>query len=144
MVKEDLEQYEKKIIEATGDKYQSPGIYSISVNNHLVYIGKSKNMVNRIANHMYHIDHKDTQDSKAKKYRFLRAIKEEYPISFDVVEYGEEGDDIGNKEALWINKLEPILNLQIPKLDNYHSCVYSKRARDLGYKEFREYCGAPV
>lgn len=144
MLKEVLDKYEQQIIQATGDKYQSPGIYSISVNNHLVYIGKSKNMVNRIASHMYNINCKEAQEAKAKKYRFLRAIKEEYPIQFDVVEYGEEGDDIGNKEALWINKLEPILNLQIPKLENYHSYVVNKRVKELGYKEFREFCGSPV
>lgn len=30
-------------------KYEHPGIYSISIDDHLVYIGKSKNMLRRLA-----------------------------------------------------------------------------------------------
>lgn len=47
------EKIKKDLIKAGhGRKYYKPGIYSISIEDKLVYIGKSSNMLKRIASHM--------------------------------------------------------------------------------------------
>jgi excinuclease UvrABC nuclease subunit len=50
------------------DKYGKPGIYSISIEGKLVYIGKAKDMLVRIANHLREIEENRTSN----KYRVLR------------------------------------------------------------------------
>lgn len=49
-----------------GDKYDHAGIYYISVDDRIVYIGKSHNMLRRVAEHYVGIVTKSE-----KKYRIL-------------------------------------------------------------------------
>jgi excinuclease UvrABC nuclease subunit len=39
-----------------GDKYSKPGVYSISIGERLVYVGKARDMLVRIANHIKEIE----------------------------------------------------------------------------------------
>ena len=39
------------------NKYKHPGIYAIKINNIIVYVGKSTNMLKRIAEHISEIKH---------------------------------------------------------------------------------------
>ena len=41
--------------EGLAEKYEHAGIYSISINSTLVYIGKSVNMLERVAQHLFEI-----------------------------------------------------------------------------------------
>jgi predicted GIY-YIG superfamily endonuclease len=50
------------------EKYSKAGIYSISIDNKLVYIGKAKDMLVRIANHLKEIE----VNTKSNKYKVLR------------------------------------------------------------------------
>lgn len=112
------------------DKYQRPGIYSISIAGRLVYIGKSLDMLTRLASHMAEIEF----PQKQHKYQVLAKAREQgYSIDFNVMYYSEtEGDvedDIGRAEARLIRKYRPPLNYQIPKKDNYHSFTVNRRAK---------------
>jgi hypothetical protein len=44
--------YESLVDMGLKDKYGHPGIYSISIEDKLVYIGKSRDMLVRISNHL--------------------------------------------------------------------------------------------
>lgn len=102
-------------------KYDHAGIYCIKIDSTIVYIGKSRNMLRRVAQHYVGI-----QTQKEKKYRILaEAQRKGHPITFDVL-YDAQAtaadidNEIGEKEREYIRKYRPILNAQIPKEENWH------------------------
>ena len=103
-------------------KYEFAGIYCIKVNEKIVYIGKSGNMLRRIAQHYAGI-----QRQTEKKYAVLaEARRRGHNINFDVLyyakstRYADKLAEIGEKEGEFIRKYQPILNTQIPKEDDWH------------------------
>lgn len=115
-------------------KYDKPGIYSISILDKLVYIGKSTNMLNRISAHIVNMD-----IDKAHKYKILKQAQlAEFPITFGVL-YEATSDDIeeeiGQKEGELIRQYMPCLNMQIPKEDNWHSFTINKTATSISLLE---------
>ena len=104
-------------------KYEQAGIYSISIDGHLVYIGKSENMLIRVAQHWVGI-----QTGSERKYRIIaEAQRTGHNVKFDVVYYAKEHEkraieeEIGQKEGEYIRQYQPPLNHQIPKEDNWRS-----------------------
>ena len=104
-------------------KYNHAGIYCIKLDNQIVYIGKSTNMLYRVAEHYVGI-----QTGSETKYRILaEAARKNHSITFDVLydasSFGREQlqEEIGNMEGEYIRKYRPILNTQIPKADNWRS-----------------------
>ena len=86
------------------DKYEHPGIYCIKINEKIVYVGKSRNMLQRIAEHYVGI-----KTEKEKKYRIMaEAQRKGYSISFDVLYYATARtpsaikEEIGEKEGEYI------------------------------------------
>ena len=65
-------------------KYEYPGVYCIKLNERVVYIGKSWNMLERIAAHYVGI-----QTGSERKYRILWEARErlDCTIGFDVLYY---------------------------------------------------------
>ena len=103
-------------------KYEFAGIYCIKVDEKIVYIGKSGNMLRRIAQHYVGI-----QRQTEKKYAVLsEARRRGHNINFDVLyyakstRYADKLTEIGEKEGEFIRKYQPILNTQIPKEDDWH------------------------
>lgn len=103
------------------EKYEHAGIYCIKIDDKIVYIGKSANMLRRIAQHYAGIK-KGTE----KKYRIIsEAERKGHPISFDVLyyaksrRYADKLAEIGEKEGDYLRKYNPILNTQIPKTENW-------------------------
>ena len=102
-------------------KYEFAGIYCIKVDETIVYIGKSGNMLRRIAQHYAGI-----QRQTEKKYAVLaEARRRGHNISFDVLyyaqstRYADKLAEIGQKEGEYIRKYAPILNTQIPKEEDW-------------------------
>jgi len=60
--------YRKRMLRRRGlaPKYEHPGIYCIKLDNQLVYIGKSKNMLERVASHYVGI-----KQGSELKYRII-------------------------------------------------------------------------
>lgn len=119
------------------DRYQRPGLYSIHIEDKLVYIGKSRNILKRLASHMA-----ETEYSKSHKYQILRQARNRgLKIQFNPIYYsyatGEQeiDDDIGFKEAEAIWRQLPPLNYQLPLLDNYHRFEVNKRAHTIQLAE---------
>ena len=85
-------------------KYEFAGIYCIKIDNEIVYVGKSGNMLRRIAQHYAGI-----QMGTEKKYRIMaEAQRKGYSISFDVLYYATARtpsaiiEEIGEKEGEYI------------------------------------------
>ena len=104
------------------DKYEKAGIYCIKIDNEIVYIGKSTNMLKRVAQHYVGI-----QKQSELKYRILaEAHRKGHKIGFDVLYYATQScynaikDEIGIKEGEYIREYKPALNTQIPKETDYH------------------------
>ena len=102
-------------------KYEYAGIYCIKIDQNIVYIGKSANMLRRVAQHYVGI-----QNETEKKYRILaEARRKGHSINFDVLYYAKSRNyvdklnEIGEKEGEYIRKYNPILNTQIPKAENW-------------------------
>ncbi len=102
-------------------KYDHAGIYCIKVDKTIVYIGKSVNMLRRIAEHYVAI-----QQQKEKKYRILaEAHRKGHSINFDVLYHAhsatadETEEEIGRAEGEFIRKYKPLLNTQIPQADDW-------------------------
>lgn len=113
-------------------KYGKPGIYKISIEDKLVYIGKARDMLIRIANHLTELE----QNTKSNKYKVLRQAKTAgRKINFDVMYYslcpiGEDIDkDIGFMEGELIRFYKPPLNYQIPKKEDYRKYEVNKSAK---------------
>lgn len=103
------------------NKYEHAGIYCIKIDSDIVYIGKSGNMLRRIAQHYAGI-----KMGTEKKYRIMaEAERKGHPITFDVLyyaksrRYADKLAEIGEKEGEYIRKHNPILNTQIPKAENW-------------------------
>lgn len=103
-------------------KYEHPGIYCIKVAGQIVYIGKSENMLQRVAEHYVGI-----RTGSEKKYRLLSEIQRNgHPIEFDVLYYAQANgtaaihEEIGSKEGEYIRQFRPVLNSQIPKEEDWH------------------------
>ena len=111
------------------------GIYAIKINGKKVYIGKSTDLLQRMASHLSHI-YGETEKSQAHKYQILKeASNKGMAIEIDVLYYcplldnEEIKEDIGEAEMLFIHHYKPALNIQIPKLENWRSytnCVEAK------------------
>ena len=102
-------------------KYEHAGIYCIKVDDSIVYIGKSTNMLVRVAQHYVGI-----KRGTEKKYRILAELQRKgHSINFDVLYYAsscgyeEKQSEIGIMEGEFIRKHRPILNTQIPKADDW-------------------------
>ena len=105
------------------DKYEKAGIYCIKIDDDIVYIGKSHNMLKRVAQHYVGI-----QKQSELKYRILaEAHRKGHKIGFDVLYYASRSgynaikDEIGTKEGEYIREYKPALNTQIPKETDYHT-----------------------
>ena len=110
------------------DKYEHPGIYCIKINDRIVYVGKSQNMLQRIAEHYVSI-----KTGKEKKYRIMaEAQRKGYSIDFDVLYYATGRtpaaitEEIGQKEGEYIRQYQPVLNTQIPKAEDWHKFDINK------------------
>lgn len=93
-------------------KYNASGIYSISVNNLIVYIGQSKNMLNRIYDHFLYIEGIKEPIHQKKLYTTLQlCLEQSCSIKFDVVEYCPV-KNLDYIEKKYIKKFKPLLNTQ--------------------------------
>lgn len=115
------------------NKYEHAGIYCIKIDNAIVYIGKSINMLYRIAEHYVGI-----QTGSKKKYLILAELKRKgHDIEFDVLYYAKSKEktdlleEIGEKEGELIRKYLPLLNTQIPKAENWRKY----ETRDINARE---------
>ena len=102
-------------------KYEHPGIYCIKVEGQILYIGKSENMLQRVAEHYVGI-----RIGSEKKYRLLSEIQRNgHPIEFDVLYYAQKKraseirEEMGRKEGEYIRQFRPVLNTQIPKEEDW-------------------------
>ena len=93
-------------------KYEHAGIYCIKIDDKIVYIGKSGNMLRRIAQHYAGI-----QMGTEKKYRILsEARRKGHKLGFDVLYYAKSKQymdklaEIGEKEGEYLRQYHPILN----------------------------------
>lgn len=109
-------------------KYEHAGIYSISIGNRLVYIGKSHNMLRRIAQHYVGI-----QTQSEKKYRIIAEAKRKGDDgTFGVLyiakatNYSAISDEIGFKEGEYIREHKPILNTQYPTAEDWEKYDVNK------------------
>lgn len=129
-------------VQGFAEKYNHAGIYSISIGDKLVYIGKSENMMKRIIEHIIEIK-RDTP--REYKYKILKqATNHNQKIKFDVLYYSINQDhynienDIGKKEGEFIRKFLPPLNYQIPREDNYKKFTINKKATTVTLEEILE------
>ena len=87
------------------------GIYGISVNDVLVYIGKSYNLYSRFKQHIKLIH----EPNKERKYLLLnKYYTKGYNIDFIVLELCDY-ERLNELESYYINKYLPFLNHEIPK-----------------------------
>lgn len=103
-----------QVPQETKEKYFGvSGIYGIYIEDELVYIGQSTNLLNRWIAHKintrYNFQQKDYQEDKYQVFR--EAEKAGLRITCLVLEYCENNKYILNqKEREWIHNCQPILN----------------------------------
>ena len=115
-----------------GPKYDHAGIYCIRLDNHIVYIGKSVNMLERVAQHYVGI-----QYGNKEKYRIMAQIQSEgHVIGFDVLYNASStarhdiDEEIGYMEGVFLRKYRPVLNTQIPKEEDWRKYDVKKIATE--------------
>lgn len=119
-------------------KYKHPGIYGIRINGVLVYIGKSNNMLFRVAQHYVGI-----KLQTVHKYRLMaEAQRRGYTVSFGVLYYAKSKwkkditEEIGKAEGEFIRKYKPLLNTQIPREANWQKYAVNRDASKMTDDEF--------
>lgn len=109
-------------------KYEHAGIYCIKIDRHIVYIGKSLNMLVRVAQHYVGI-----KEARKLKYSLLANARQAgHKINFDVLYYATQTyppaleQELGEKEGELIRQYRPALNTQIPKAEDWTKYEYHK------------------
>lgn len=125
------------------------GIYAITLeDDKVMYVGKSKNVLKRIKQHIEGID-----QTKTKMYWLLNRM-ESFGVKFWLVEKCDE-DELDYLEKFWIKRMKPVLNTQVPQgCERYINKVESvteayvqalKNGRwDIGEGFIEEYCNKIV
>lgn len=138
---------ELKSNQETKNKYDHPGIYKIEIEGKLVYIGKSTNMLCRLAQHIFYTSNINIPTGTNKKkvahkyIVFNLAQFMGYQINFSPIYYAssigdkEMQDEIGFKEGELIRANLPPLNYQIPKEEDYHKYTVNKKAETITLME---------
>ena len=118
-------------------QFEHPGIYEIHIDGQPVYVGKSKNMLRRLAQHWVGI-----KTESERKYRILaEAKRHRHAVGFAVLFYAVElppkliEEELGEKEGEFIRELKPVLNTQIPKADNWRSYEINDTAHTITLSE---------
>lgn len=121
-------------------KYEFAGIYCIKIKNKIVYVGKSANMLRRIAQHYVGI-----KTGSERKYRVMaEAQAKGYRIDFDVLYYARSKGkvnqfaEIGKQEGYFIRKYMPLLNSQIPDEEDWNKFSINKAAQTITADELIE------
>lgn len=95
---------------------EQPGIYAITIDNYIAYIGQSKNVRQRCEQHIYNTE--NATFNQEKKYLLLLSAKlGGHHIDCVGISYGEV-DGLLEAEAYYINEYEPCLNINTPKGKN--------------------------
>lgn len=125
------------------EKLKCSGIYYIQVKDKILYIGKSRDMFTRAANHMSNTYDETMSEANSKKYELLRGLDEAgYDIGIGVMCKCKCNDyELGNKEGEYIRKYMPILNYQIPKEEDYSKYTVNKKVKEITLEELIEYIG---
>ena len=117
--------------------FDHPGIYQITIDGIIVYIGKSRNMMWRLAKHNTRIKYPDNH-----KYRILAEAKRKgHCVRFEAIydakstNYLDMVEEIGANEGYYIRKYLPPLNEQIPKEGDWHKFDVNPRAREITLEE---------
>ena len=120
-----------------GEAYERAGIYEITINGITAYIGKSTDMLWRLAQHYAAL-----KLSKEHKYQIMREAKQKgYTVSFRVLRYAQSTnkadiiEEIGKAEAEYIRELRPLLNTQIPKESNWRKYEYNAASQTVTLEE---------
>ena len=132
--------YNKYLQQGWCKKFLSAGIYSITINNEIVYIGKSNNILYRMAEHWAL-----TTNPKENKYRVLaEAKRRNYNVKFNVLYYAksqtrtEIEEEIGEREGYFIRLFRPPLNYQIPNEDNWRTYTGNRGALNISLDQIME------
>ena len=118
-------------------RFEHPGIYRITIGEAIVYIGKSKNMLYRLAEHFVGM-----KIPKEHKYRILAEAKRRgHKVNFDVLRYADSAlpaeieEEIGQAEGELIRQYRPPLNTQIPKESDWRKYDYNSSAAKITLDE---------
>lgn len=120
-----------------GPALDHAGIYKITIDNKIVYIGKSKNMLYRLAEHFVAF-----KNPKNHKYRILAEAKRSgHKVRFDKVydahstRLFEIEEELGRTEGEFIRRYHPPLNTQIPKETDWRKYEYNSTANTITLEE---------
>ena len=125
--------YNKYLNQEWTKKFQCSGVYSISINNKIVYIGKSLNILHRMAEHWAFM----TKPTENKYIVLSEAMRRKYNVRFDVLYSAksqtreEIEEEIGEREGYYIRKFTPSLNYQIPNEDDWRTFTTQKGALNI-------------
>ena len=111
------------------EKYNHAGIYCIKLDDRIVYIGKSYNMLQRISQHYVGI-----KTGSERKYRIIAEVQRKgHVVTFDILYYAKSTshslleEELGEKEGEYIRFYKPILNYQIPKEEDWRKWDTNKK-----------------
>lgn len=94
---------------------QRSGIYAITIDNGVVYVGQSKNIYQRCSQHIYNIE--NAMFNNEQKYLLLLSAKlGGHKVDCRFIEYCDI-NELTQKENIYIEWLQPCLNIRTPKGD---------------------------
>ena len=134
--------YKKLQREGFSATFEHAGIYKISIDGIVAYIGKSKNMLRRLAEHIVSLQ---CPDGSHKYEIFAEAKRNGFIVRFDVLYYANSKyrkaiiEEIGEAEGKYIRALRPPLNYQIPKESDWRKYDINPTAQTISLAEILNY-----
>lgn len=121
-------------------KYHCAGIYGLAIYGQIVYVGKSNDILHRMAEHYADVQN---PEGKEHKYEILhqasqRNIKYAVWVLYRASSTHDLEKELGERERYYIHKYLPPLNYQIPNKDDYHTFTVQKRAQTITLDELLE------
>lgn len=110
--------------EGSKEKYfNKMGVYGIYVNNHLAYVGKSKNLFHRFVAHQMNTFQPCERDYNTPKYvQLRRAVINGGQVELKVIQMVDNENDLSKREEHYISMYTPPLNCVVnnhkKKVDN--------------------------
>lgn len=115
MVLKMKQEYKEKYAEAA--QLEQPGVYAITVNSQIVYVGQSTDMLHRMISHKANAIYPLSKEYNRPMYAALRTAIEHpdlFEIKFLVLEYCDK-QELKVKESQYIGQYMPELNTMTPR-----------------------------
>lgn len=120
-------------------QFEKAGVYAILLDGNIVYIGKSRNMLYRMAQHYTRLAVPNEHKYEVLKEATARGHRMRFCVLYHATSSdGSLEEELGAMEGTLIRKHRPPLNYQIPTAENWRKFTTNPSAKTISLSELLE------